>query len=143
MPAHAQFQRCRHAPFRAQRDPPVAALGRPRTTAPQLRAPARSARRLRARVEPVQVGNTPGEWLIPEGADENRVLYYLHGGAFIACSAATHRESIARIAHAAGMRALAIDYRLAPEHPFPAALDDSIAGYRFLLAIGRARRNRS
>jgi acetyl esterase/lipase len=92
--------------------------------------------RVRARVEKVQVGSVPGEWLIPKGADEQRVLYYLHGGAFIACSPATHRESVARIAGAAGMRALLIDYRLAPEHPFPAALDDCVAGYRFLIASG-------
>jgi epsilon-lactone hydrolase len=92
--------------------------------------------RVRARVEKIQIDGRPAEWLTPEGADEERVLYYIHGGAFIACSPSTHRESVARIARAAGMRALLIDYRLAPEHPFPAALEDSVAGYRFLLASG-------
>src|SRR5438477_6267355 len=58
---------------------------------------------VRARIETAQLGAIAGEWLLPHGADDERVLYYLHGGAFIACSPATHRESVARIARAARM----------------------------------------
>jgi len=89
-----------------------------------------------AAIEPVDAGGVPAEWLTPRGVDPQRVLYYLHGGGFVACSPATHRRLAARIARDAGMRSLLIDYRLAPEHPFPAALDDALAGYRFLLASG-------
>ena len=91
-----------------------------------------------AAIEPVDARGVPAEWLIPHGVarDAPGVLYYLHGGGFVACSPATHRRLAARIARAAGMRALLVDYRLAPEHPFPAALDDALAGYRFLLASG-------
>jgi acetyl esterase/lipase len=89
-----------------------------------------------AAIEPVDAGGVPAEWLTPPGVDARRVLYYLHGGGFVACSPATHRRLAARIAREAGMRSLIIDYRLAPEHPFPAALDDALAGYRFLLASG-------
>ena len=95
-----------------------------------------SQRGLPASVEPVDAGGVPAEWLTPRGADVERVIYYIHGGGFVACSPATHRRLVARIARDAGMRALLIDYRLAPEHPFPAALDDALAGYRFLLASG-------
>jgi epsilon-lactone hydrolase len=87
-------------------------------------------------IEPIDAGGVPAEWLTPRGADPQRVLYYLHGGGFVACSLATHRRLAARIARDAGMRALIVDYRLAPEHPFPAGLDDALIGYRYLLASG-------
>ncbi len=87
------------------------------------------------RLEQVTAGNVAGEWLIPRGASR-QVIYYLHGGGFVMGSPGTHRPMVQRIAQAAGARALQIDYRLAPEHPFPAALEDSLAGYRWLLAHG-------
>jgi acetyl esterase/lipase len=96
--------------------------------APRFRVP--------ARIEAVQIGELAAEWLTPANASAERVLYYLHGGAFVACSPATHRRLVARLARAAGMRALVLDYRLAPEHPFPAQLEDCVAGYRWLLAQG-------
>jgi acetyl esterase/lipase len=74
--------------------------------------------------------------LIPEGAENDRVLLYLHGGWFVVGSIESHRKMVARIAAAAGCRALIIDYRLAPEHQFPAALEDSLSAYRWLLAEG-------
>jgi acetyl esterase/lipase len=76
------------------------------------------------------------EWVVPDGVDRERVLLYIHGGAFIACSAATHRPLVARLALASRTPALSICYRLAPEHPFPAALEDCLAAYRWLLASG-------
>jgi epsilon-lactone hydrolase len=89
-------------------------------------------------IEPIQAAGVPAEWLTGPGCDPSRVLLYLHGGGYLAGSIATHRALAARIAAAAGMRALIIDYRLAPEHPFPAAVQDAVAAYEFLVASGIA-----
>lgn len=90
------------------------------------------------RVEPVDAAGVPAEWLHGPEADLDRVLLYLHGGGYVIGSIATHRAMVARIAAAAGIRALSIDYRLAPEHPFPAAVEDATAAYGFLLEQGIA-----
>ena len=63
-------------------------------------------------------------------------MLYLHGGGYIMGSLNTHRDMMGRISRAAQTRVLGLDYRLAPEHPFPAAVDDTVAGYRFLLDQG-------
>lgn len=77
------------------------------------------------------------EEFVPHGwAEANGTILYLHGGGYIVCSPATHRDLVSRIAASSGARAIAIDYRKAPEHPFPAAIDDSIAAYRELLSRG-------
>jgi len=86
--------------------------------------------------EPVDAGGVPAEWISTPGADPARVIYYLHGGGYYMGSVKTHREMVSRISRAAGARALAIDYRLAPEHPFPAAVEDSTTAYRWLLSTG-------
>ncbi len=88
------------------------------------------------RREPVDAGGVPAEWISAPGADAGTVVYYLHGGGYAIGSINTHREMISRIARAANARALAIDYRLAPEHPFPAAVEDAVAAYRWLLSTG-------
>jgi acetyl esterase/lipase len=88
------------------------------------------------RVESVDAGGVPAEWLIPPGAPEDRALLYFHGGAWFMGSARTHRGLVSRLAFAAGVRALSIDYRLAPEHPFPAGLEDCLAAYDWLQRIG-------
>src|SRR5207302_896613 len=75
------------------------------------------------------------EWLVPPGAEPGVVLY-LHGGGYVSCSAATHRPITTTIARLTGRRVLAVDYRRAPEHRFPAALDDVEAAYRWLLDSG-------
>nr|WBU15357.1 monoterpene epsilon-lactone hydrolase [uncultured bacterium] len=85
--------------------------------------------------QPVGVGTRRGEWVIPAGADDRAILYF-HGGGYVICSIDTHREMVSRIALAAGARALLVDYRLAPEHPFPAAVEDAVAAYRWLLGQG-------
>ncbi|MDE0753552.1 MAG: alpha/beta hydrolase [Woeseiaceae bacterium] len=72
------------------------------------------------------------EWHVPEGCEDAPIILYLHGGAFVMGSPATHRRLVSHIARAAGMRALVPDYRLAPEHRFPAALEDSLKMYRHL-----------
>jgi len=98
--------------------------------------------RLSSRVElrSVDVGSIPGEWIVPREGDSAVTLYYLHGGGYVLCSVATHRHLIARLCLVAQARALGINYRLGPQHPFPAALDDAVAGYRWLLQHQPARR---
>jgi acetyl esterase/lipase len=76
------------------------------------------------------------DWLVPEGCDDAPVLYYLHGGAYVMGSPKTHRRMVSHIIRRAGMRALLPDYRLAPEHPFPASLEDSTSVYRALIKGG-------
>ncbi len=88
------------------------------------------------RCEPVDAGGVPGEWITTPEAAHERAIYYLHGGGYTLGSINTHREMISRLSRAAGARALAIDYRLAPENPFPAAVEDSTAAYRWLLSTG-------
>jgi len=88
------------------------------------------------RCEPVDAGGIPGEWVSALGADPDRVIYHLHGGAYCVGSIKTHREMVSRIARAAAARALIIEYRLAPEHPFPAAIEDATAACRWLLSTG-------
>ena len=87
-------------------------------------------------VRPGRLDDVPGEWIVPRSALDGRVLLYFHGGGFLFCSPATHRAMIARLAKAAGTPAFSVDYRLAPEHPFPAALEDCTAAYRGLLRSG-------
>ena len=88
------------------------------------------------RCEVVDAGGVPVELITTPEAVEGRVLFYLHGGGYVMCSINTHREMISRLARAAGARALAINYRLAPENPFPAAVADATAAYRWLLSTG-------
>ena len=87
------------------------------------------------RCQPVELNGVPAEWVEAPSAEAG-VLVYLHGGAYALGSIGTHREFVARLALATRMRGLSIAYRLAPEHPFPAALEDVAAAYRWLLAQG-------
>jgi acetyl esterase/lipase len=86
----------------------------------------------------VQVGSVPAEWIIPAGAPADQAVLYFHGGAFVMGSIATHRLMVSHLALAGQSRVLSIDYRLAPEYPFPAALDDCVESYRWLLQQGIA-----
>lgn len=86
--------------------------------------------------EAVDVDGTPGEWISVEGTTGDTTILYLHGGGYVIGSINSHREMISRIARAAKVRALAIDYRLAPEYPFPAAVEDATKAYRWLLRQG-------
>jgi len=89
------------------------------------------------RAEKVNAGGVPAEWLLPEGNSQGALLY-LHGGGYIVGSIDTHRSLASRIAKESGLRTLIIDYRLAPEHPYPAGLDDAATAYRWLVASGIA-----
>ncbi len=84
-------------------------------------------------VSPVAIGDVPAEWLRPIGVQDDRVVLYLHGGGYTMGSCNTHRALGARLAIAAQTPVLLIDYRLAPEHPFPAALEDALTAYRWLI----------
>ncbi len=86
--------------------------------------------------EPGSLGGVPGEWLRPEGADAARALLYFHGGGYVLGSTRSHRHMVAALAKGAGVHAFSADYRLAPEHPFPAAVEDGAAVWQGLLESG-------
>lgn len=87
----------------------------------------------------LDTGPVRGEWLLPSGGGSagEAVVLYLHGGGYVIGSPRSHRHLAADIALAAGTRTFTLDYRLAPEHPFPAALDDAVAAYRWLIESQR------
>jgi monoterpene epsilon-lactone hydrolase len=87
-------------------------------------------------VEKVDAGGVPGEWVKAPGARDNYAILYLHGGGYVFGSPTSHRHLVAAISEAAGGAALSLEYRLAPEHPFPAAVDDAVTAYRWLLKKG-------
>ena len=126
-----------HEMLRAQRDDAAAAA-----------APSRAEQRALAErigdstAEPtgvtyvdVDAAGVPAQWVTPDGASTG-VLVFFHGGGFCFCSMHSHRRLVGHLAKAARCRALTVDYRLAPEHPYPAALDDALAAYRWLLDQG-------
>lgn len=86
--------------------------------------------------EPLSVGNIPAEWIVPDDAPDRSVLFYLHGGGYCIGSINTHRGMVSHIAVAAKTKTLLIDYRLAPENLFPAAVEDSTTAYKWLLSQG-------
>lgn len=92
-------------------------------------------------VEPVDAGGVPAEWTRTQAADPGRVILFLHGGGYVSGSIRSHRHMVAQAGREAAAYTLALGYRLAPEHPFPAALTDAVAGYRWLLAQGFAAEN--
>jgi epsilon-lactone hydrolase len=87
-------------------------------------------------VEKLSAGGVPAEWTTTPGADRASAVLFLHGGGYVIGSLDSHRHVAAEIGRASGARTLAIDYRMAPEHPFPAAVQDALAAYRFLLDSG-------
>ncbi len=101
----------------------------------------------RARLAPgtkrqaISANGVPCEWLIPRGSSEKHALLYLHGGGYVAGAAPQQVEMVAYLAQQIGIPTLMVDYRLAPEHPFPAPLDDCVAAYRWLLEIGISASN--
>jgi len=86
----------------------------------------------------VSAGGVDGEWIVPADAPRDKAILYFHGGGFRLGSIASHRDLIARIAEASGCRVLAINYRLAPEYRFPAALEDALTAYAWMLEQGLA-----
>lgn len=124
--------------FRTFRD---ASLTKPQASMAEMRANAVAFGNLSSEpsgvaCSPVDAGGVPAQWLTPQGAATDRVLMYVHGGGYVMMSAETHRKMVGHIAKATACRALNVDYRLAPEHPHPAAVTDAVAAYRWLLAQG-------
>ncbi len=89
-------------------------------------------------LEPVDLDGVPAEWSLAPGSDPSRVLMFFHGGGYCSGSIVSHRRLVTEAGRAAGMRTLAVGYRLAPEHPFPAAIDDALTAWRHLVAHGIA-----
>ncbi len=93
------------------------------------------------KAEQINISNINAEWIIPENAVKNKVLLYIHGGGFISGSCLTHRMHVSKFANGTHLKSLVFDYRLAPENPFPAALDDCIEVYSWLLKKGYEPKN--
>lgn len=89
-------------------------------------------------LEPVDLGGIPGEWSLAPGSDASRLLIFFHGGGYCSGSIVSHRRLVTEAGRAAGARTLAVGYRLAPEHPFPAAYDDALTAWRFARGQGYA-----
>jgi acetyl esterase/lipase len=86
--------------------------------------------------EDVSAGGVPAAWISAPSVERDRVILYLHGGGYVIGSINTHKELASRLSRAARARVLVIDYRMGPEHPHPAAVEDASAAYRWLLANG-------
>jgi len=93
------------------------------------------------RLEEVEFDGVPGEWSIVPGSDPSHVLLFFHGGGYCSGSIISHRRMVTEAGRAARMRTLAVDYRLAPEHPYPAAHEDAMTAWRFLRMRGIEARN--
>lgn len=89
-------------------------------------------------LEAADVDGVPGEWSIVPGSDAGRVLVFFHGGGYCSGSIRSHRRMVTEAGRAGGVRTLAVAYRLAPEHPYPAALDDAWTAWRFVRRLGLA-----
>jgi len=87
-------------------------------------------------VETVTANGVPAEWTTAPDSAGDRCILYFHGGGYVIGSVTSHRHMVSEIGRAARARTLALNYRLAPEHPFPAQVDDALAGYRYLLSQG-------
>jgi epsilon-lactone hydrolase len=92
-------------------------------------------------VEKVEIEGIAAEWVTAPNAVENRVFLYLHGGAYIMGSCNTHRYLASKLSRSTAARVLVPEYRLAPEHPFPAAIEDAVSVYRWLLNSGVSSKN--
>ncbi len=93
------------------------------------------------KLEEVDLDGVPGEWSIVPGSDAARVLMFFHGGGYCSGSIVSHRRMVTEAGRAARMRTLAVRYRLAPEHPYPAAHEDAMTAWRFLRGQGIAGRD--
>ena len=92
-------------------------------------------------IQPTKISSIYAEWLIYKDAPKDKVILYIHGGGFMSGSCLTHRGHVSKFVMGTGITALLFDYRLAPEHPFPAALDDCVTAYLYLLEEGYSPEN--
>ncbi|MBK5194439.1 MAG: alpha/beta hydrolase [Proteiniphilum sp.] len=89
----------------------------------------------------ISIGEINAEWIIPQHPKKDKILLYIHGGGFISGSTITHRMHVAKFAERCQLKSLVFDYRLAPEHSFPAATEDCVAIYKWLLDQGYKSQN--
>ena len=87
-------------------------------------------------IQETTIGSMHAEWVMPDNPIKNKALLYMHGGGFISGSCRTHRSLVAKFALQSRLKSLVFDYRLAPEDPFPAAVQDCVQAYEFLLQKG-------
>jgi acetyl esterase/lipase len=92
-------------------------------------------------ISPVDIDNMPAEWIFYTAAQKDRVILYFHGGGYVTGTCQSHRAIVAKFVKNSGVAALLFEYRLAPEHRFPAALDDALAAYSWLLDQGMGNSN--
>src|SRR4029079_2032057 len=92
-------------------------------------------------VSPLILCGMKAEWLVPAGADKEKVILYMIGRGYVSGSCNDHRTLVAKVAQTSGISVLMFDHRLAPEHPYPAALEDALTAYRWLLEQGTAPKN--
>ncbi|MFT3891038.1 MAG: alpha/beta hydrolase [Anaerolineales bacterium] len=93
------------------------------------------------KVIPCDIDGMYAEWLVPAGADPKKAIFYAMGGGYVSGNCADHRTLVAKVAQTSGVSVLMFDHRLAPEDPYPAALDDSLKAYQWLLAQGYQPQN--
>jgi len=122
--------------YRIAHAPQSTAIADVRRSLERLGGQVRPPRTVRS--EDTWMADLPARWLTPAGAASDAMLLYLHGGGYIAGSFVSHQGLVGHLAAACGLRTLLPEYRLAPEYPFPAALEDVLAVYRQLLAGGVA-----
>jgi acetyl esterase/lipase len=91
--------------------------------------------------KPVSIEEIHAEWVLPEHLRKDKVIFFTHGGGYVSGSCQDHRSIVAKLVKACDVRALQFDYRLAPEHPYPAAVEDSVTAYNWLLDQGVAPEN--
>lgn len=92
-------------------------------------------------IRPNAIGELYAEWVLPEHEATDRAILYFHGGGYVSGTCAAHRGIVSKFVKGSGVKALVIEYRLAPEHPYPAALDDALTAYRWLLNHGYTESN--
>jgi acetyl esterase/lipase len=92
-------------------------------------------------VSPVTIDGLSAEWILPSQATKDKAIFFVHGGGYVSGSCSDHRVHVAKFVKGSNIGALLFEYRLAPEHPFPAALNDSVTAYRWLLAQGVSSSN--
>ena len=88
--------------------------------------------------EPLDAAGVSAEWVTPDDCEPGRALVYFHGGGYATGTLESTRALCSHVARATRARLLSVDYRLAPEHPFPAAVDDAVTAYRFAISSGHA-----
>lgn len=93
------------------------------------------------KIKEEMIAGIKGEWIIPKGSNKDKLIMYVHGGGYVSGSCADHRGFVSKFAERCGVINYLYEYRLAPEHPFPAALDDSLKIYEQLLIMGKKAEN--